>query len=53
VKVFWILDREAPLDFIPDSRKRLICDDSSARMKIIVSDFAAGPLATAEQIAVK
>ncbi len=53
VKVFWVLDREAPLDFIPDSRKQLVFDDSSERMKILVSDFAAGPLVPAEQIAVK
>ncbi len=53
VKIFWIVDQKTPLAFIPDSKKQLIFSDSSERMKILVSDFPAGPLVSDGQIAVK
>ena len=52
VKVFWILDQKAELDFIPDVNQRLVFLDRDEEMKILVSDFSSGPLVS-QQIARK
>ena len=52
VKVFWILDQNATLDFIPDFNQRLVFLDPDEEMKILVSDFSSGPLVS-DQIARK
>ena len=53
VKIFWVLNQDSTLDFIPDSRKQLIFSDPSERMKILVSEFPPGPLVSGNQVAGK
>jgi hypothetical protein len=53
VKIFWVFRDDEPVDFIPDSSKQLIFSDPSERMKILVSDFPAGPLVLEGHVAEK
>ncbi len=53
VKIFWVVNEDANLDFIPDSKKQLIFSDSSEKMKILVSDFPPGRLVPSNQVAAK
>ncbi len=52
LKIFWIINEDASLDFIPASNQRLVFSDSFERTKILASDFPAGRLIPDAQITI-
>jgi hypothetical protein len=47
VKIFWIVDEKRPLRFLEDSNKHVVFSDPFEQIKIVASDFSAGPLIAA------
>ncbi|MGH9930238.1 MAG: hypothetical protein ACREA9_13580 [Pyrinomonadaceae bacterium] len=52
VRIFWVINEDASLDFIPASNKRLVFSDSFERTKILASDFPAGRLIPDAQVTI-
>jgi hypothetical protein len=49
VKMFWVLEQDTEIDFVPTDKRQVVYSDRYERTKIVALDFPVGKLFSAEQ----